>query len=778
MLTAESVRCLLDIADVRKDPYAVARVAGELLDLDEQDRHAAAHYACALAVLGLGAAGRRVLRDPEKPLSDLMENTSAGLIPWTSRQRRFQANLRALADRGIPTAELLAAWELAVGQHELHQSRDGNFHVLDVRQPVWKGWLDGLDDHKAVTAAIPLDECKGTLVLPIAFDGVGHGWLLPHVLQATQRVYLNYSAAMYLVEPDVVALCMALHMHDLQEWLRSPQLRLYVGAGAMERLLHDMRTHANWTLPGRFVFNPLRERPALGLQPLVEALVLERDKRQKERMERMTAYYSQFDAAAWRKRFAEAANGGPPLRVLGITTRYSTVLRYSMEELQNAARAAGAVFEISMETDDQSREKNGLEMMERLKPDLMVMISRMRYEAPDLPRNVPALCWDQDNLQCMREPGALEDMKGLTFVAGHGAIMGVFHLGWPEGACIFCHAAGMTHRYRLAAGVAAEPSRVADFAYMSHASASPEQFRGSLARKWENPKQYLPLFNRACEEVLAGARAGKTWEFLELQELVRRTAGGGDVPPDIENMLMVDLRLLVDRVFRHVTLEWVSRWCERHGKTLRIWGQGWAAHPTLGKHAAGVALPGEDAQAVFRSSLVNLQIIETGVIHSRLLDGWAAGGFFLIRQAHRTEDEQRIRDTWRIAQLTREAGIRRIDEVEARGSEELRKLWATLAPEYAKWDKAAIFPGFRTWRCLPPATVLIPGVDQLMFNDEAQFGVLAERFLCGPEAAARREQASAGIQDVLQKHLSYDARWREFIEHIAANVGYAGVATR
>src|SRR5438045_628703 len=83
-------------------------------------------------------------------------------------------------------------------------------------------------------------------------------------------------------------------------------------------------------------------------------------------------------------------------------------------------------------------------------------------------------------------------------------------------------------------------------------------------------------------------------------------------------------RRVIDRVVRHQTLEWGSRWCDGHGKTLRIWGDGWATHPTLGKHAAGVALPGAQAEAVFRSSVVNLQIIETGVLHSRLLDGWAA----------------------------------------------------------------------------------------------------------------------------------------------------------
>ena len=86
-----------------------------------------------------------------------------------------------------------------------------------------------------------------------------------------------------------------------------------------------------WTLPTFFVVNPLRPRPPLDLERQVESLAARRAQQRAETLARIAAHYAPFDGAAWRKRFQQAASGkGPPLRVLGITTRYSTVLRYSI----------------------------------------------------------------------------------------------------------------------------------------------------------------------------------------------------------------------------------------------------------------------------------------------------------------------------------------------------------------------------------------------------------------------------------------------------------------
>jgi hypothetical protein len=302
----------------------------------------------------------------------------------------------------------------------------------------------------------------------------------------------------------------------------------------------------------------------------------------------------------------------------------------------------------------------------------------------------------------------------------------------------------------------------------------PEELQQNLRGKWEGgARDFLPLFDASSEEVIGSTRCGQSWEFIELQTLIQRLAGAMNtpLPPAVVHALMADVRLLVDRVFRHQTLAWVARWCESRGKRLRLWGHGWNGHPTLGKWAAGAALPGAEAQAVYRASRINLQIIETGVLHSRLLDGWAAGGFFLIRQAHRSQDEARILDCHRIGQMAESESINSIRDMERRGSAELRGLWDRISAEYTACDRERVFPGFRMWRCLVPAQVLIPGLTQIMFNDAAGFEKLADAYCNGEQSRGRM---AAETRAVLQRHLSYDARWRDFIGHMAAHLGYGG----
>ncbi len=214
--------------------------------------------------------------------------------------------------------------------------------------------------------------------------------------------------------------------------------------------------NGTWSLPHIFIRCALRSAAPLAVEECVAAVGAARQTHRGRWAAEASEYYSSKDVAYWRGRFREVVEGAAwaePLRVLGITSRFTTVLQHSMAELQAAvtswAGPAGnrAAMKIAIEPDDQSLENPFLEMIATFKPDLIVQISRMRYENASLPENVPFLCWDQDNLPCMRDPRALASMSPLTFVAGHGAVYGAMFLKWPLQSCIFCHPTGMTHHY-------------------------------------------------------------------------------------------------------------------------------------------------------------------------------------------------------------------------------------------------------------------------------------------------------------------------------------------
>ena len=80
-------------------------------------------------------------------------------------------------------------------------------------------------------------------------------------------------------------------------------------------------------------------------------------------------------------------------------------------------------------------------------------------------------------------------------------------------------------------------------------------------------------------------------------------------------------------LFRHQAL---TRATEL-GINLYLWGRGWEQHPRFARFAKGIACNQSQLCAIYQASKINLQLTPTGAVHQRLLDGLAAGGFFLLR---------------------------------------------------------------------------------------------------------------------------------------------------
>ncbi len=775
MINHETLDSSQSIPPLTRDPYAVAQASAALLNADPNNGGTIAQYVRALMALGLGTLAKRLW---EKVSTEPSAPTVSGVIAWASRKRRFAANVAILQKRWPQVADHLQVWEQTAARFEMHQATDGNYHLLDLSQPqFWNGWLNGLTDHKKEAALFTFNKAATPLPGPIVFDGVGFGWLLQKVLSETEHSYLNYSCAVYVIEPDPTALAMLLHMHDMQQWLNHPRVHLFTGPAAADDFMVALRANRQWTVPHQYIENRLTARPGIGIDKICHQMGRERREQNEAAQNRVHQLYVACDVPYWRQRFADALAGKYPLRVLGITTRYSTVLQYTLAELGRAIQAAGHEFKISMEADDHSLERPDLDLIADFKPDLLVQISRMRYEIPWLPREIPYLCWDQDNLPCMRRPEATASLDSLTYVAGHGAIHGFLDLGWPKRNSIFCYAAAANHTYS-AQPLPAEKLApyTCDFSYVSNAWQPASAMRDDLLAQWSSNKGLAELFGRISEEILTTANAGARWDSQQIRSLVQqhgRQVGLRDHEPVIVELAMHGTRL-ADRAYRHVGLRWVADWCRQNNKTLRLYGSGWESNPEFALFAAGPAKPGEELRAIYQATRINLQIIETGFLHSRALDGIAAGGFFMCREEpdeliyNGIPHAQYHRAMLELSQIALARGYEGIPDLEQAGDADLLTRWAKLktwlveAHGQRRLDKvlqtAAVF--------LRPRD-LLPELPQISFNDPLRFMELATRFL--NDDALRQHIATAMRQRVLAS-LSYDARWKTFVESIAAGL--------
>ena len=769
MIHIDTVKRLLAIADVSRDPYTVAEAAASLIAANVKDVLPKVQYARALATLGLGAAARRVideLPDVPAPVRTQIAAAPAGVVPWTSRARRFRANLAALLARHPHFEPFFADIAARAAQYELHLANDGNAYVLDLAAPVWSGWLGALGNQKSGVLAWEFDKIKNAFVLPIAFDGIGYGWLFPHVLETTANSFNQYSCDLHLVETDPFALAMAMHIQDFQEAFASPRVYVHLGPCAEESFRSTIENDRARTVPGPIITQPLTKRPPVRLQQICEELSALRAAARVQTKARADAYYADKDAAYWAVRFEEAVSdgrAGVPLRILGVTTRYSTVLQYSMAELQAAARALGHNMQIAKESDDGSLENPSLEMFADFKPDLVFQISRLRHENVEIPKTIPYVCWDQDNLSVMRTPAATASLDAFTYVAGHGANFGYSHLNWPRANVIFCHPAASTHRYSAApVGLDLRTKYACDISYVSNASQSPEDFAVRSADRW-GPVRELLL--QSAREVIAECRGGREWDYLSLYALVSASPVAGKLDESKLREFVMDLHAIADRALRHATLEWVSRWSIANQKRFLIYGNNWQSHPTLAPHAAGVAEQGEHLRAIYQASAINLQIIGAGFLHSRSLDGIAAGGFFLAR--HTPVDgvgDSEMAAVYRLARWAAAHQVATENDLAAADDPVVRRDFSA-AEEYfnrhnVRW---VLLKALETWAHLPPPVAAIPHLADITFDNEAEFQQKATLYL-GDEAL--RTRTAREMQDAIHHDFSHNTRVAQFVEHV------------
>ncbi len=782
MLSTDTLRKLLAIADVQRDPYAVTDASSSLLAANAEDGAAVLHYFRALTTLGLSAAAKRlthpVLASQVPAIGSLTDAPStSGQIPWTSRARRFQANLTALESRFPAAVSLIKTAAAELPNYELHASLDGNLHVRTVAEPlIHNGWLQGLSNHRAIESVWNFDRSQTPVPAPIAFDGAGYGWLMQRIADTTAFSFLTYSCALYLLEPDPLALAMLFHLHDFQPLLRSPRFRLFLGASP-DQVLADfhsaLQENPDWSPPQRYITDVLRPRAPLHLQAHCERIHAEREAQMKARKSAIDVYYARIPHAAWRERFSQALTGKSRLKVLGITTRYSSVLQHSMRELQTAITAAGHDFLLAIESDDQSLENPFQRLIDQHHPDLILQISRLRHENPRIPKAIPYLSWDQDNLPCMRTPEARASLDALTYVAGHAAFHGFVYLGWPRPNCIFCHLASATHRYTPRPLSSADLAKFGcDFSYVSNASGTPESLRHSLAARFAEHNS-LDAFITLTDIILADPQG---WTSSRAYTLVIEFEHDRHItfPAQARDEIVMNALTVADRAFRHAILSWVAEYVDSHSLKLRLFGQGWETHPRFSPYAAGSAQQGDELSAIYQASRINLQIIETGFLHSRALDGLAAGGFFLTHRTAYDGTPKGVSARLHLAHLARNGKLDSLRMLEQSTDEVTINAWCLVREQLHRDANGNIsrpeefLRGLIAFPDLPAASSL-PHFADIAFSDRPSFAAMADRFL--KDEPLRQEIAAALRQAVVEK-FSFDTRWKQFLAGIAA--GLAG----
>ncbi len=718
-------------------------------------------------------------RKPEvRQLYERISQTPSGRVAFGSLQARFDANATRLYERYPDMRRHDAALRSIPRKYELYQTCDGNMQVARRVTDGHRRWIPDLCDltRIVVNAKLPHDS-KALFCGPYLVAGDRLGTLFERVFDDTRKMFLTFTPRIYVVETDVDALGITLFVSEAIEKLCAERVTLFVGLECVEQLASFFEKRPLLTAPEYAVRltiegEKLCKRVHAALLP--RAIALEQQARGLQQV--VQRHYDSLPSGYWADRFRPDRRHR--LRVLGITSRFTTYLQYSMRDWAAAFESRGHEFRILIEDNDHDLlpRARTLQVIDELKPDLIVIIDHLRKEyEPVIPANVPFVCWIQDLLPNLANVDAGRSIGPLDFYISTDLTVFAHEYGYPPAQGLGWTMATDARTYSDQPMPDEDLAPYScDMSYVSSHSTPPKSFHDQRRQWFSKDPAGLRLVDHLFEALSAEFADKPKTAFGAVYHIftnMKEQTGLAPVSTEVDSALMNSyLYPIAELMFRQSTLEWVADYCERTGRRLCVYGNGWDAHPRFRQYARGFAHNGPELRAIYQASTINLQIIGTGAVHQRMLDGLSAGGFFLIRYAPADVMHQAIR-RYLAAYRKYEpvAGVEYArdqipDLIEA--MEELSRLRglnqsfdrAAVASEEAVRYEQMEAMGFRRL-----AGAVFPEYGRISFASADEFAGLADRYLSDP---GQRRRIAQSMRAAVCERYSYGALVDDLLDFI------------
>ncbi len=552
-------------------------------------------------------------------------------------QATLEANLVALGHRGPDLTPHIAAWRTEASSWEWFRALDGNI----VRRRGDE--VRGLADFRGMAARFITQSLgrPGQDLSLFVIEGADPPWLLMSSAEASGRNATGFWPRLLLVQRDIAELLNGLAQTDLREILGQPRTSVFAGPDAARALEADLRSRLGSRLMGAYI-------PQLGvgarLNPgpveILEKIEAEQAAEHQRLVELLHQAYAGRRPQWWRNRFEEARTGGPPLRVLIPSCRYTTFVKHAGADLVDALKGIGCQAELLIEPDDSYRfgTLSYLRAIERLRPDLMILINYTRLHIGDwLPAELPCVCWIQDAMPHQFDPAIGSKQTEYDFLVGHVFEELPRRFGYPRSRTM--HAPVVASSTKFHAGPVSPELRRAhecEIALVSHHSETPEATHERLVNEAGRGTPIQRVLEALKPTVLALASdpmQGPVHATLEsaARQALERHLGA---EPDGRALTMVHKNYclpLADRVLRHQTLGWAADLAAERGWRLRVHGRGWQRHPRFGAYASGELSHGEELRAAYQSAAVHLHASINTLAHQRVMECALSGGLPLCR---------------------------------------------------------------------------------------------------------------------------------------------------
>ena len=774
----------------QEDPYA--SIAAAYAHLAKQPQDVAVRGKLAEVYLAVGCAELAVEQlygvkriHPDLPAIDRaieqLLQQPASVVPWEALEAQLAENLSLCRQRW---PERAAVWDhvcLPAGL-QVFGCEDGNVQARIVRDREVQAVFPFVDHRKlAEQAELPPVLSRmmhnGFLVCSLGL-GASVMWLF----DVTRDGLNGLAQTITLVEPELENLAINLAVRSWQEVLSAPRVRLFTGPDYKAQLVEAAADHAMSIPSFKVTASQWSHHAPVDPDALLVAMGKARYAVTAPLVEQVGRMYSDRDAKYWADRFARVGRDGePPLRVMGVTSRMTTVMQYSMRDWLAAFEELGCETRLLMEpsTHETFSPASYMTMMLDFEPDLCVIHNHIRAEyRPWFPDGLPVLSWVQDRMATLFTGGAGKQIGPLDFLAGMGKWECVTRYDYPFEQFLTLTQLTSERAYFPAVHTRDGGSRVAcEVSYVSHAGATIESLVSQVVNEVANPQVREVVVSLASDLVERFGDGEFVYTRPELDALLvaheRRVGVRLSAEHGREGVVSYLLLKFASPLLRQT----VAGWLADGGIDLHLYGQGWQDNPQFAKYARGLAANGDHLRSIYQGSKINLQIQPSGTIHSRLLDGLASGGFFLIHRCPADELGLPMRALY--------------DYVQAQGIEDEQELLGSTDPQVRAWladicrcagwrvddPNLAILTTLRVvgeGQFLYYAPTVIPEYDRVSFATRDDLLAKVEYFLTHDQ---ERDALAATLRQPVLEHLSYGrgtARMLDFVRRRLQEVARGG----
>lgn len=492
------------------------------------------------------------------------------------------------------------------------------------------------------------------------FIGIGFGeemadWFDYTLSNPPTRRMPNFMPPITLIEPSIVYLCLFFLTGDRVRLLAADRVSWFVGASAVDDAFRHWTTSGEGAAVSLFRYSFALDRIAFmqAVDEAIQASYLFYHQHGNQLLSELNAYYnaSHIQSVMEKLQTGQATQ----LKVMGITSRFTTYIRYATRDLLAGFAALGAQVTLYEESADHvvTTEYHKVKAVYEYLPDIIFTIDYLRF--PFLPKNIPLITWIQDDLPHLvlpkSETASLTDYDFVyvfaqlwqkryqqrAFYKDHP--IGLLPLGFNP--CVY---------YPLA-----DAKQDIDVLYVTHLLAPentlwPYRKMGINANLTPAEQTWLQMGGSSALLQQVHAFLTRTLDAMTLQQLANLS--GNDLSreawlvDELTALSLLDvpglLILLSEKdghrgrigndLLTQLKLRPLRALAQSKPERLAIYGNNWQNYPDVAAYAKGAAGNGEMLNALQSRAKICINNSPEVSFHMRSVEIMASGAFMLSRR--------------------------------------------------------------------------------------------------------------------------------------------------